>query len=300
MHSCLSTNFILYEIIPKLNLREKFGVQAVCRQWKHIAIQCLRHHEYLVISEYLPSSVWFSYYCDEHPSALTVNNDNLILVKQIDLEFWKRTLSLLQGVKYVYLIVRTDDEIGTLFSIYTALLQLFMNFCGQSLECLCSPGHNNFQDETFPLTGSLPHLKHMILGHITPQVTKNILSACPNLEYLKSINSFTGWQMLPKGFKKLLIDFQDLDGINNLLCSPAVQSLEVVNSIKMTNEICYQPYHLSSLKRFRVTIDFEVTNCLTHLARILSFAPVLRELIITITVSDEIQSQVQAVQGKCA
>ena len=292
MHSCLSIDPILQKIISKLDLSAKFGVQGVSRQWKDIAIECLRHHEYLVISECLPSSVWFSYYCDEHPSALTVKNDNLVLGKQTDLEFWKRTLSLLQGVKYVYMVVRTDVERGTSFSIYMAMLQLFINFCGQSLECLCIPGHNNFEDETFPLTDSLPRVKHMILGHITPQVTKNILSACPNLQYLRSINSFTGWQMLPKGFKKLLIDFEDLDGINNLLCSPAVQSLEVVSSIKMTSEICYQSYHLSRLKHFYVTIDFDVTNCLIHLARILSFAPVLRELTIRITAFDEIESEV--------
>ena len=121
MHSCLSIHFILREITSKLNLREKFGVQAVCRQWKHTAIQCLRHHEYLVISECVPSSVWFCYNCDGHPSALTVKNDNLVLGKQTDLEFWKRTLSLLQGVKYAYLVLRTDDEISTSFSIFKSL-----------------------------------------------------------------------------------------------------------------------------------------------------------------------------------
>ena len=145
---------------------------------------------------------------------------------------------------------------------------------------------------TFPLTDSLPRLKHMILGHITPQVTKNILSACPNLQYLRSINSFTEWQILPKGFKQLLIDFEDLDGMNNLLCSPAVQSLEVVYIFVMSSEICYQSYDLPCLKKFDVTINSDVTNCLIHLARILSFAPVLSELSITIRGFDEIQSKV--------
>ena len=79
--------------------------------------------------------------------------------------------------------------------------------------------------------------------------------------------------------------------MNNLLCSPAVQSLEVVSTFVMTSEICYQSYHLSCLKELEVTIDFSVTNCLTHLARILSFAPVLCKLVISITVFDEIQSQ---------
>ena len=169
-----------------------------------------------------------------------------------------------------------------------------MDSCGQSLECLCIPFHNDLNDKTFPLTDSLPRLKHMLLGRTTSEVTKNILSACPNLEYLGSSTNFTEWQMLPKGFKKLYSDPSEigLDGINNLLCSPAAQSLEVVRKFVMTGKIFYQSYHLSCLKQFEVTIDSFVKNCLTNLARILSSAPVLRELIITIRAFDEIEPQV--------
>ena len=292
MNSCLSTDLILQRIISKLNLREKFGVQGVSRRWKNIAIQCLRHHEYLVISEHPPSEFWCYSSCDEHPSFYTVNNDNLIWGKQIDLKFWEKTLSLLQGVKYVYIDVTFDDDGFSLFSIYKPILQLLIDSCGQSLECLRIPRHNDYEDKTFPLTNSLPSLKHILLTHTTAQATKNILTACPNLEYLRLSTSFTGWHMLPKGFKKLLSYSEDLDGIYNLLCSPAVQSLEEVNTFVMSSEINYRPYNLSRLKRFEVTIEFDVTNCLIHLARILSFAPVLRDLMITISVWDEIEPQV--------
>ena len=291
MNSCLSTDLILYHILSKLNLREKFGAQGVSRQWKDTAIQCLRHHEYLVISENPPSSFWYYSNCAEHSSLITGSNDNLIWGKRTDLEFWKRTLSLLQAVKYVYMDVTTDDG-NTLFQDYGPILQLVIDSCGQSLECLCIPGHNDYEDETFPLTDSLPSLKHMILTHTTSQVARNILTACPNLEYLCLSTSFTGWQMLPKGLKKLQSYSENSDGILNLLSSPAVESLEVVKSFVMTSEINYQSYHLSCLKEFEITIDFDVTNCLLHLARILSFAPVLCELMITITIFDEIESQV--------
>ena len=207
MNSCLSTDLILQRIISKLKLNEKFGVQGVCRKWRNIAIQCLRHHEYLAISEIPPNSFWCGFTCDDHPSVVTVNNDNLLWGKRMDLEFWLRNLSLLQGVKYVYMDLITENGNNCFFRDYRPMLQLLIDCCGQSLECLCIPGHSDYQDETFPLTESLPSLKHMILGNTTSQVTKNILSACPNLEYLESSTTFTDWQMLPKRFKKLKIFF---------------------------------------------------------------------------------------------
>ena len=287
MHSCLSTDLILHLIISKLNLREKFGTQGVSRRWKDIAIECLRQHKHLVISNIHLTP--FYGICDEHPPP--TKNDSSIWGEKNDLKFWKRTLSLLQGVKFVYIDVTTDDDSGHLFSNYKPIFQLLKNYCGQSLECLCIPGHKDEEDETFPLMDSLPHLKHMLLTHTTSQVTKNILSACPNLEYLRSSTSFTEWQMLPKGFKKLYSNSKDLNGINNLLSSPAVQSLELVRKFVMTSEICYQSYDLSCLKIFEVSIHSFVTNCLTHLARILSFAPVLSELMIGISAFDDIEPE---------
>ena len=278
---------ILHRIISKLDLSAKFGVQGVCRHWKNIAIDCLRWHPYLVISE--DQHICFGDKCDEHLSLIKKNN--LICGKQTNLKFWKRTLSLLQAVKYVYIDLYTHDENGTSCPNYKSILQLLFDSCGQSLECLCIPNHKDYEDETFPLTDSLPSLKHLLLGHTTSQVTKNILSVCPNLEYLKSSTSFTEWQMLPKGFKKLQSYSGYFHGINNLFSPATMQSLEVVDTILVTSEICYQSYPLSCLKRFHVTIDFPVTSCLTHLAWILSFAPVLRQLQINILVFDEIQSQ---------
>ena len=96
MDSCLSADYI----ISKLNLRGKFSVQGVCRQWKNIALQCLRHHEYLVISKNAPDYFWYYGNCDEPPSLITGDNNNLIWGKQTDLKLWQSTLSLLQGVKY--------------------------------------------------------------------------------------------------------------------------------------------------------------------------------------------------------
>ena len=293
MNLCLSNDLILSRIILKLNLRQKFGLQRVCQRWKDIAIQCLRHQEYLVISEKPLSSSSYSS-CDEHPFLITVNNDNGIWSKHTDLEFWKRTLSLLKGVKCVYIDVNIDMDVDDFdnyfFTDCKPMLQLVIDSCGQSLECLCIPRYNDNFDETFFLTDSLPCLKHMVLDDISSQVTKNILTACPNLEYLQTSTSFTEWQILPKGFKKL--HSGHVDGIMNLLCSPAVHSLEVINSFVIRSEICYESYHLSCLKKFEAIIDFDVTSCLTHLARILSFAPVLCELTIRITPFDEIQSQV--------
>ena len=290
MHSCFSTDLILRQFISKLNLSAKFGVQGVCQRWKNIATECLRQHQHLVIAEYHRIPFWCHSNCDEH---LPLNkNDNLIWGKQTDLEFWQRTLPLLQAVKYVYIDAKIDVEIDAIFTDYKPILQLLIESCGQSLECLCIPDHDDDEDETFPLTDSLPNLKHLVLAQTTSQVTKNILTACRNLEYLRLSTSFTGWQILPKGFKKLETNFEDLEGIISLLSSPAVESLEVINTILMASEIYYQPYHLSCLKSFDVTIDFDVTNCLSHLARILSFAPVLLKLMIRIAVFDEIESQV--------
>ena len=166
-----------------------------------------------------------------------------------------------------------------------------MNYYGQSLECLCIPGYKDEENKTFPLMDSLPHLKHMLLIHTTSQNTKNILSTCSNLEYLRSSTDFTDWQMLPKGFKKLQSYSRYFYGINNLLFSPAAQSLEFIRKFVMTSEICYQSYDLSCLKIFEVSIHSFMTNCLTHLARILSFAPVLSELMIGISAFDDIEPE---------
>ena len=174
---------------------------------------------------------------------------------------------------------------------YLQQLQLLIDSYGQSLKCLCIPEHSEYRDDTFPLTDCLPRLKHMLLCHTTSQVTKNILSACPNLEHLRSETSFTDWQSLPKGLKQLDNIFENFTGIYNLLGSPAAQSLEIVRGFIMTSEINYQSYRLSCLKIFYVTINKDVTNCLSHLARILSFAPVLQKLKIEIRVFDDIQSE---------
>ena len=287
MHSSLSTDFILLKIFYKLTLQEKFAVQAVCRQWKNIAIECLRRHEHLaMIIQYMDLPEWVVL-CDDF--ANVDKDENEIWGKATDLKFWQRILSLLQGVKYVW-ISYFDKSNKPMFPFYKPLLQLVIDSYRQSLECLVIPGHGHDQDETFPLTDSLPRLKHLLIGHTTSQVTKNILSACPNLEYLDSSTPFTEWQMLPKGFKTLCN--YDQSGINNVLCSPAVESLEIVRRFVMTSEICYQSYHLSCLKNFEVIIDFDVANCLRNLARILSFAPVLRRLEINITVFEEIEPEI--------
>ena len=193
MSSCLSSDLILQRVISKLNLREMFSAQGVCQRWKNIAIQCLQHHEYLIISEDSPSDFWCYDSCEDHPFRKTANKDNLIWGKYSDPEFWQRTLSLLQGVMYVQMDVRTDDETATLFAKYKSILQLVIDYCGQSLECLCIPHYYDEDDETFPLTDLLPRLKHMVLTRTTSQVTKNILTACPSLEYLRSDTSFTEW-----------------------------------------------------------------------------------------------------------
>ena len=51
----------------------------------------------------------------------------------------------------------------------------------------------------------------------------------------------------------------------------------------MSGKINYQSYHLTCLKTFEVIIDFDITRCLRHLARILSYALVLRQLKIDIS-----------------
>ena len=291
MHPCLSTNPILQQIISKLDLSAKFGVQGVCFQWKDIAIECLRRHQHVFISE--ERYIYFSHYhCDEHLSLM--KRKKIIGSKYSDIKFWQRIVSSLPGVKLVCMLVPTDVYGRSFFRNYEAILQLLIDSYGQSLECLCIPKHFELYDETFPLTDSLPSLRHMIIGFATSQVTKNILSACPNLEDLRLRTSFTEWQTLPKGFKKLqkhTYTWDTFNGINNLLSSPAVESLEFVTGFVMTSEICYKSYHLSSLKKFDVTILLDVTKCLTHLARILSFAPVLRELDIFIEVYDVIEPQ---------
>ena len=113
MDSCLSINFILSQFISKLNLREKFGVQGVSRRWKDIAIQCFRRHEYLVISDCRNAEYGGTHFsrddnCDEHPSLITVRNNNFVWSKHTDLEFCQRILSLLQGVKCVCIDAYTD------------------------------------------------------------------------------------------------------------------------------------------------------------------------------------------------
>ena len=290
MDSCLSTDLILHRIISKLNLREKFAAQGVCRQWRDNAVACLQQHEWLVISESGPND----FYCyDICPDHIDVSIDNLIWAKQSDIEFWKRTLPLLSGVKYAYIDLRPSDGGDWQYEAYSPIIQLLVKSCGQSLECLCIPDYSDREEEdhSFPFTDSLPRVKHVFQSHTKGKVTRNILTACPSLELLRSCTDFTDWKMLPKGFKRLDCDCEDFEGIIGLLSSPAASTLEVVRGIRMTGEVCYKPYHLSSLKKFNTWIDFNVTESLLHLVRILSFAPFLQELSINIGVFDEIESQ---------
>ena len=288
MDLCLSIHHILRRIISKLNLREKFAVQGICRQWKENAIACLKEHECLAISEKDASTFWPFSTCSEHPDSFT---DNLISRKASDAEFWERTLSLLPGIKSVYIDVRSLE--GPRYiqaSDFKAIIRLLFNSCGQSLECLCIPGHNGREDEVeiFSPTDSLPQLQHLFLSG-TNEVAK-VIKACPKLVQLRSSTGFTEWNLLPKKFKKLGSYDDDLEGILNLLSSPAVESLESISGILMSSEICYKRYRLSSLKEFSIVINLSLNVCLNHLARILSFAPVLQELTVEIQILDEIQS----------
>ena len=147
MNSCLSSDLIVHRIICKLNLREKFGVRGIRRRWKNISIECLRHHEHLVISSNDPSSLLRHNNCDEHASLVTVNNNNLIWGKYTDLVFWQRTLSLLQAVKYVYFDVIVNDQHDMLFTSYKPILHLLIDTCGQSLECLCISHFRDLDNE---------------------------------------------------------------------------------------------------------------------------------------------------------
>ena len=124
MHSCFSPECILHQIISRLNLRGKFGAQTVCRRWKNIAIECLRHHEHLVIRDYPPDSFLCYNSCDKYPCVVTLNNYNVIWGELTDLEFWQRTLSFLQGVKCVYINISFIGFGIYLFPKYKPLLLL--------------------------------------------------------------------------------------------------------------------------------------------------------------------------------
>ena len=284
MNSCLSTDLILQRIISKLKLNEKFGVQGVCCKWKTIAIQCLREHQSIVITQ-LPLRT-FIQSCFQHP----VSSDNLIWGEQTDTEFWEKTLPLLSGVKYVYLDVRTHDGFEVLWSNYSHILRLLMNTCGKLLECLCIPRYRELEGDTFLMNHSLPSLKHLLLRKTSDKVTRNILNACPNLEHLRSSTTFTDWKVLPKGFKILEAYSDYLEGLIGLLSSPAVETLEVVDGMTVTSEICYKPYRLTRLKELSTCIEFETSKCLLHLARIVSYAPVLNELSLEILTTEDIES----------
>ena len=288
MDSCLSVDHILRRIISKLNLREKFAVQGICRQWKENAIACLKEHECLAISKSEPCNFWSFSTCPEHPR---VSTDNLISGKASDTEFWERTLSLLSGIKSVYIDVRNSNRSDLIqASDLKAIIRLLFNSCGQSLECLCIPEHNGRDDEVeiFSPKDSLPQLQHLLL--LGTNEIANVIKACPKLVQLHCSTGFTEWNLLPMKFKKLGSDYDDLEGILNLLSSPAVESLESLSGILMSPEICYKRYRLASLKEFSIIMNFNLNGCLNHLARILSFAPVLQEVAIYIQILDEIQS----------
>ena len=287
MNTCLSTDFVVHRIISKLNLREKFGVQGVCRQWRDRATDCLREHQSIVITQSSAYSEWtFVPCCPKHP----ISPENLIWGEQNNIGFWKETLSQLSSVKYVFLDAhsRLNQEIS--LSDYIYFLELLINTCGKSLECLCIPTHREPEDDTFLTNASLPNLKHLLLRRTSDKVTRNILNACPNLEHLRCSTTFTDWKVLPKGLKKLERCYHFLEGLMGLLSSPAIETLEMIDGMIMTSEICYKPYLLTSLKEFTACIEFETSKCLVHLARIVTYAPVLNELTVTISTSEDIES----------
>ena len=271
---CLFIEQILDRVIGFLDLKHKFIARRVCRLWRDRADTILSQHKRLVITR--RGSLSYVHECHYHP--IHESTSSTIKFSYQDLWFWQRIMDLMPHLKVVFIDVSSseDDESDGSKKFLLSLVKLVVSRQHTTLECLWMPDFDHWfqEDYNFPDTDSMPRLVHIAFYNTTEENMRNLLDMSPRLESLRCASAPIDWTKIPVGFKRLESADGSFKGLDKLLSSRAVESIEMINYIRVIPEIYRGPYYFKNLKEIRVSIKDGANDCLLHLGRIIRFSPV--------------------------
>ena len=268
MHPCLEIDCVLQNIISRLSLFKKVTLLSLNVGWRKVVLVCLRQQRSLVTTayqrEFYPWDV-----CHEH----TINKDNLIRIRYHKLDTWNVMVSWFPFLESICFDLRTDRD----FNRYSRLFKLLLSTNAKTLKCVSVLTPSFPDQEPYPMVDSLPELKHWITYKISVKGIENIIKVCPKMQRLRCWSNFSEWHLLPKGMKHLATaPLQGpIMGLDNILKSDFVPSLETLEGVLMTTVLSSIPFTFASLKRLEVVIEEDANGCLYNLSRILRNCPVL-------------------------
>ena len=297
-HPCLSNDIVVRNILSRIPVKEQLAAQAVCMQWKNFAADSISQVRQLAISEHVHSWFYASGYCDDHEGELLHSlkhiQDCVVSHPFDDIDYWTKTMKLFSNLEYLYfdLESKNEDEELDYLNKYSKTLEVVMKCCSSTLKCLVMPSHSQFSDFSFPYCDHLPNLRHFTCGRTSASGLKNLIEAAPRLEFLYVSSSLGNWQILPQGFKILKTRGGDVfEGLTSVMESPATATLEEITDITISSEMCFKPFYLPKLHTLSLCIERETNGSLRNLARILTFAPAMKNLTLDIECDDEIDSE---------
>ena len=283
MHPCLEIHCVLENIISRLSLFHKVTLMSlVSVDWRKVVLACLSKQRSLAITEYQrPRSYTTQGFhawnvCHEH----TVSKNNLIRIRYYKLHTWKVMASWFPFLEYMYF-----DLCGCRdrhFDLYSHVFRLLVSKNAKTLKCVCVLAPTHSDNEAFPIIDTLPELEHWITHRISIKGMDNIIKACLKLEHLRFTSEFSEWHLLPKGMKYLGTPHDKVMGLDNILKSEFVSSLETLERVLITPAIFWMPLTFACLKRLEVVIEYATNRSLYNLSRILHNCPVLKILKIDI------------------
>jgi hypothetical protein len=276
-------------------VKEKYILQPVSRQWNDNVRLYLQNNKLLIITDTNNGASvlhrYNLYRCPEDP----IGSLNDILVHKLeDIDFWKYVLLHMINLQCVYVDVYTDDEDLSdciPHETWDKLFNLLMQTCFKILKCVIIPNYCSPDEESFfGRVDCLPQLQHLKIGQLSSIATKQVLQGCSNLKRFVTSTTFSSWADLPNGLLELRGN--NLKGFNSLLSSKAVESLETLETMELLPEVFYGSYYFRHLKKISLAIVRDGNGSLEHLARILSFCPVLEDMTLMIKTADPMEGDI--------
>ena len=278
--SFFNNDYILDTILGKLPLRNKLTAQLVCQRWKDRSNVFFKKHKSVVLSTNRPGQVYVrKNNCKEH----AIHQENVMTFELHDMKSWRRLLSFLPGIQFLYLDINPNVAIDIWYTSYRELLKYIVEMYASQLQCFWIPFH---REETyygeFLATDCFPQLRHLHCSQTSDTNLVRIIKSCPRLEYLNCWAHIIEWNLLPNGFKKIECSNGYVGGMVNLLTCKAAETIEEILGIHLVSDILENNFSLPRLNTLDVFIYEDINDCLNNLARILRFSPVLKKLSIRI------------------
>lgn len=292
--SCLFLESVVDKIIGCLKFKDKFKIQRVCRVWRRRSLVCLQDQKELLIHRTKEFRLDYRRSCYYHP--VSEFSESCIKWPYSDQEFWSRMMETMPRLEVIFLDHESDhdDESDPSQEYLLSLIQLIVCKQAKSVKCLWMPGFSHWfrEDYKIPDVDILPQLLDVGFYAVTNSNMVQLLKSSPKLRYMMTCAHEFGsngeWHLLPKGFKRLESADGSFKELHSFLSSPIVETIEVLNYIRIIPEIYSKPFYFDNLREIRISIKDKANDCLVHFARMLRFSRVVEHVDLFILTDEQL------------